>query len=495
MAVPAKNAFHGISKSGILGIMLDRFANHCKGPVSRRSFLQAGALGLSGFTLADLFRGQAAAAQDSLEPRSVIFIWLPGGPPHMETYDMKPNAPLDYRGEFGPIATNVPGIDVCEHLPLHARIADKFSIVRSIAHEFADHGGGHKKFLTGRDPLSPVGFVNDYPMVGSMVARSLDRRDSPLPNYVAGVDAGRQDIDVFSFGSAYLGPETHPFFVIGDPNAADFKIDNLSLAREMEGRLDDRVALLNGFDNLRRAADLGGADHRGAMRAKDEFHSRALRLLTGGQVREAFDLAREPEALRDRYGRHPWGQRALMARRLVERGVSFVTMVMENPIPPGKSAPKELVYNWDSHAVNCHIFKDALVRLPIYDKTITALIEDLYQRGLDKRVLLVVTGEFGRTPRINPAIGTQTGVMQPGRDHWPQAMSLLVSGGNMKMGQVVGSTNARGEHPHERPLTPNDLWATVFRHLQIDYRNTSFPDHRGRPMPMLTSGDPIAELI
>lgn len=460
--------------------------------MSRRSLLQAGALGLWGLGMGDLLRLRAEAAPVAApEPdTSVIFIWLPGGPPHMETYDMKPEAPADYRGEFGPISTVVPGMDVCEHLPLHAKVADKFSLIRSIAHEFADHGGGHKRFLTGRIPASPVDFVNDHPMVGSMVAKVRENRNIGIPNYVSGTDAGRSDIDVFSFGSAYLGPETHPFTVVGDPSAPKFEVQNLALAREMEGRLDDRVALLSGLDRVRRTVDA-----RGTMQAIDEFNQRALSLLTSDKARKAFDLSQEPEEVRNRYGRHPWGYRALMARRLVEAGVSFVTMVMENCIAPGQEMPKELVYNWDSHAVNCHIFKDALVRLPVYDRTITALIEDLYRRGLDKKVLLVVTGEFGRTPRITPSIGTQTGVMQPGRDHWPQAMSVLVSGGGMRTGQVVGSTNSKGEHPKDRPLTPNDLWATVFRHLGIDHNNVAFPDHRGRPMPILPFGDPISELL
>jgi hypothetical protein len=454
--------------------------------------LQAGALGLSALGMADLLklRARAAPVPGAESDTAIIFIWLPGGPPHMETYDLKPDAPADYRGEFRPIPTVVPGLDVCEHLPLHAKIADKFTIVRSVAHEFADHGGGHKRFLTGRIPATPVETVNDSPMVGSIVAKVREKRNLGIPNYVAGTDAGRSDIDVFAFGSAYLGPETHPFTVVGDPSAPKFAVQNLSLSREMEGRLDDRVSLLSGLDRIRR-----NVDARGTMLAVDEFNARAVTLLTSDKAREAFDLSREPEAVRERYGMHPWGQRALMARRLVEAGVSFVTMVMENCIPPGKPMPRELVYNWDSHAVNCHMFKDALVRLPIYDRTITALIDDLYNRGLDKRVLLVVTGEFGRTPRIAPAIGTQTGVMQPGRDHWPQAMSFLVSGGGMRAGQVVGSTNARGEHPKDRPLTPNDLWATVYRHLGIDYNNISFPDHRGRPMPLLPFGDPIAELL
>jgi len=164
-------------------------------------------------------------------------------------------------------------------------------------------------------------------------------------------------------------------------------------------------------------------------------------------------------------------------------------MVLENPVAPGQPSPADTVYNWDSHAVNCHISTDAKVRLPIYDRAITALVEDLHARGLDKKVLLIVTGEFGRTPRISYANN------RPGRDHWPSAMSVLVSGGGLRVGQVIGSTNARGEHPRERPLTPNDLWATMFRHLGIDYEHTSFPDHRGRPMPILPYGEPIAELL
>ncbi|MBS0266795.1 MAG: DUF1501 domain-containing protein [Planctomycetes bacterium] len=464
----------------------------CRGPVSRRSLLQAGALGLTSLGLGDLLRlrAESAPAGEAESDTSIIFVWLPGGPPHMETYDMKPEAPADYRGEFRPIPTVVPGLEICEHLPLHARLADKFTLVRSVAHEFADHGGGHKRFLTGRIPASPVDFVNDNPMVGSIVAKCRERRNLGIPNYVAEVDAGRHDIDVFSFGSAYLGPETHPFTVIGDPSAPKFEVQNLSLAAQMEGRLDDRVALLSGLDRIRR-----GLDARGSMQACDEFNGRALALLTSDKARLAFDLSQEPQPLRERYGMHPWGQRALMARRLVEAGVSFVTVVMENCIAPGQTMPKELVYNWDSHAVNCHMYKDALVRLPIYDRTITALVEDLYNRGLDQKVLLVVTGEFGRTPRLAPAVGSQTGVMQPGRDHWPQAMSFLMAGGGMRTGQVVGSTNSKGEHPKDRPLTPNDLWATVYRHLGIDYKNLAFPDHRGRPMPILPFGEPIAELL
>jgi hypothetical protein len=462
----------------------------CTGPVSRRHFLRIGALTLAGLGPFGLqpWRLRAADTTDAADT-SVILIWLPGGPPHMETYDMKPDAPEEYRGAFRPIKSVVPGLDVCELLPLHARVADKFSVVRSIAHNFADHGGGHKKFLTARDPLSPVGFVNDYPMVGSMVAEVLKNRRAPVPNYINGVDGGRQGIDTFSFGSAYLGPQSHPFTFYGDPTDPKFAVQNLCVRADVAPRLADRLAVLGALDRPLRGPDLAGTS--GAI---DTNRGRALELLTADTARNAFDLSREDARVRDRYGMHRYGQRALLARRLVEHGASWVTMVMENATPFGGQMVKNHTYNWDSHAVNCHIFNDAKVRFPLYDRAVTTLIEDIYARGLDKKVLLIATGEFGRTPRITYANGTQTGVKQPGRDHWPQAMSVLVSGGGLKVGQVVGSTNSKGEHPKDRPLIVNDLWATMFRHLNIDPR-TSFLDHSGRPMPILQDGEPISELI
>jgi hypothetical protein len=465
---------------------MPRPTRSCPGPLSRRRFLTTCALGLGGLGLGSLapLRAAAKEAGRSVPDTSVILLWLPGGPPHMETYDMKPDAPAEYRGDFRPIRTNVPGIDVCEHLPLHARVADRFALVRSIAHEFADHGGGHKHFLTGRDPREPTGFVNDHPMVGSMAAKVRQDIDVGVPNYVSGTDAGRDQIDVFSFGSAYLGPSVHPFPVVGDPSDPKFQVKNLAPAAATADRLGDRLSLLHSMDVVPTDRDGGGT-----MAAMDAFRDRALGLMTTDVAAKAFDLTREPARVRERYGMHPWGQRAIMARRLVEAGASWVTMVLENPTPPGKAAPADTVYNWDSHAVNCHIFTDARYRLPIYDRTVTALIEDLYARGLDQKVLLVVTGEFGRTPRISYANG------RPGRDHWPQAMSVLLSGGGLRVGQVVGSTNDKGEHPRDRRLSPNDLWATVFKHLGIDYTGTTFPDPSGRPMPILPDGEPIGELV
>ena len=468
--------------------MTRQLQSRCRGPVSRRSFLEAGALTLGGLGLSDFLRIRALGreAGHTVPDSSVIFVWLPGGPPHMETYDMKPDAPAEYRGIFSPIKTNVPGIEVCELLPLHAKCADRYTLIRSVSHEFADHGGGHKRFLTGHKPKEPAGFVNDNPMAGSVVSRMRDHIKLGLPNYTAIVDGGRMPVDTFSFGAAYLGSATTPFFVGGDPSSPDFKVQNLSLTRDMAERLDDRAHLRRGFDRLRR-----DVDRSGLMDTMDKFSQQAMELVLSNKARDAFDLSREPQKLRQRYGMHAFGQRAIMARRLVEAGSSFVTVVMEHP---GGTAPKNAVYNWDSHAVNCHLFDDARWRFPYYDQAVTALVEDLYARGLDRKVLLVVTGEFGRTPRITTQVGTQTGVMQPGRDHWPLAMSMLVAGGGMRTGQIVGATNSRGEYPSERPLKPEDLWASVYRHLGIDWTE-SFNDHAGRPIPILPGGEPIAEIL
>lgn len=458
----------------------------CPGPLSRRSFLRACTTALGGLGLANLgsVRAAARAAGASAPDTSVIFLWLPGGPPHMEMYDLKPDAPAEFRGEFKPIKTRVPGLDVCELMPRHARVADRFSVIRSVCHEFADHGGGHKRFLTGRDPKEPTGFVNDHPMVGSMVAKVRAGHTAGVPNYICGADGGRDGIDVFSFGSAYLGPATHPFIFSGDPSSPTFQVRNVAPAPGLEARIPERVGLLQKLDRTSNAVDASGG-----MAAIDVFRDRAMGLLTTDAARVAFDLNREPPRVRDQYGMHVWGQRCLLARRLVEHGASFVTMVLENPFQSGVPFPKDGVYNWDSHAVNCHIFNDAKVRLPLYDRAVCALIEDLYDRGLDRKVLLIVTGEFGRTPRITYDKD------RPGRDHWPQAMSLIVSGGGLRMGQVIGSTTAKGEHPKDRPLSPNDLWATMFGHLGIDFAQTAFPDATGRPMPMLPFGEPIAELL
>ncbi len=460
----------------------------CPGP-SRRDVLKFGSVAVASGVFAHRGVTSPGSPDHTTNDPAVIFVWLPGGPPHQDTFDMKPDAPAEYRGAFNPIKTNVTGIQICEHLPKLATVADKFSIIRSVAHKFADHGGGHKRFLTGRDPLQPAGFVTDTPMVGSMVAEVLKHKKAAVPNYINIVDGGRQNIDTFSFGSAYLGPQTHPFAVVGDPSEPKFEMKNMSLLPGTEDKLNDRLALLNTLDR-----PLAGADLHGTARGMDAMRGRALDLVGTDTARKAFDLSRESTKTRDRYGMHRYGQRALMARRLVEAGASWVTCVLENATPPGVAMKQNHSYNWDSHAVNCHIFEDTQYKLGFLDQAISALIEDLYNRGLDKRVLLVVTGEFGRTPKVEYSVGTQTKVTQPGRDHWPQAQSIVVSGA-CKTGVVVGSTTSKAEVPKDRPLTPNDLWATVFKHLDIDYNGTAFLDGTGRPMPMLPYGDVIGELV
>ena len=452
----------------------------CPGPVSRRSFLEAGSLALGGLALNDLLRSRAvakAAGRESTDT-SVILIWLQGGPSHMETYDLKPEAPADYRGECVPISTVAPGMDICEYLPLHAQVADKFTLIRSISHGFANHAAGAGRVLSGYKPFKLLDPLAQYPCLGPVVSKMLEgRRDPSMPRYVANAT------NVYGGGSASLGPAYLPFVVSGDPNAPDFKVENLSLSPNVKDRLDDRSLLLKSFDRLRR-----DIDRSRVMESMDKYNREAISLLTSSKAQKAFDLSEENPKLRDRYGRHKWGQRALLARRLVEAGTSFVTMQMQNPGIPGA------IGNWDIHAVNGHLFEDTRARLPAFDRAIATLIEDIYQRGLDQKVMVIVSGEFGRTPHINPQKGTQSGVVQPGRDHYPGAMSVLVSGGGMETGQVVGSTTAKGERPKDRQLDPNDLLATVYRFLGIDYQ-AMVPDTSGRPVPLIPYGTPIRELL
>ena len=447
---------------------------------NRRSFLEAGSLLLGGLTLPDLLR-QRAAAQDAgnqAKDTSVILIWLQGGPSHMDTYDLKPDAPLEYRGDVSPISTVVPGMDVCEFLPRHAEVADRFNIIRSISHGFANHAAGAGRFLSGYNPFRLLDPLAQYPCLGPVVSKMLQgKRDPSVPVYVGSAS------NVYGGGAAALGSAYLPFVVGADPNQANFKVNNLSLTADLRTRLDDRVSLLNAIDDAKR-----GLDASPDVSNLDRFNTQAIDLLTGARAAKAFDISQEDDATRERYGRHKWGQRALLARRLVEAGVSFVTMQMQNPSIPGG------IGNWDIHAVNGHLFQDNRARLPVFDKAVAALVEDLYERGLDKKVMLIVSGEFGRTPRINPQKGTTSKVIQPGRDHYPGAMSVLVAGGGMQTGQVIGSTNDKGEHPQDRPLDPNDLLATVYSHLGIDYTEM-VPDLSGRPVPLIPHGTPIEELL
>ena len=466
----------------------------CPGPIPRREFLRVGLSGFASLSLPALLqlRARAAAQQGSVTSRpsstAIILVWLRGGASHLETYDPKPEAPSEIRGIFGSIGTSVPGMRLCELLPRHARIANQFTLLRSMSHTGGGHPAGSLQMLTGdpdpQDKEKPV--FPDWMTVANYL-RSDPRRT--LPNYVGVNPVVRYDNFTIA-GSAYLNPAYGPFSITGDPNDPHFEVPNIGLSDFGQvARLNDRVRLREKLDRLDQAVDQAGV-----MRAMDGFEAQALSLLTGPAAREAFDLNREPAHVRDRYGRHQWGQQCLMARRLVEAGVEIITTTFDGPLC-GR------VGNWDDHAVNHHVFDALQFRLPYFDQAVSALIEDVYARGLDKRVLVVVTGEFGRTPRIERVASSGGGVasgvvgtVQPGRDHWPRAFSQLWAGGGISTGGVIGATDKRGEDVVERIAGPGDFLATIYQHLGISAPEISIPDFSGRPNPILARGQPIPEL-
>lgn len=454
--------------------MLDLFGDplRLRRTMTRRDTLRAGFLGLGGLTLADLLRLRASAATNGVAENrdtAVILLFVHGGPSHLETYDMKPQAPSDIRGPFSPIRTNVAGLDVCELLPRHAQIADKFTILRSVSHDQANHFEGHARFLSGYGQFKTGTSESHHPMVGAVVNRVLENKHRGLPAAVA------------INGVCLNGPDYSPGIAQGYWSAqyrvpiCNFSLRDSHLTTDSR-RLQDRLAVQRGFDQLRRDLDQGGA-----MDALDSFNRRAIDILTTGKAQKAFDIAQEDPKLREKYGDDYFGRECLLARRLVESGVSFVSIRV-----PG-SGPNSKAHDWDDHAVNWDMPTAMIARTPRYDHVVTTLIEDLFDRGLDKKVLLVVTGEFGRTPRLEFKDG------RIGRDHYPGAMSILVSGGNMPMGQVIGQTNRFGEHPVDLQHDPHDILATIYKHLGIDHTQ-EFLDPQGRPIP-LTRGTPIRELI
>lgn len=456
--------------------MRPRFGLH-----TRRDFLQVGALALGGLALPDVLRARAAAGT-SQRDTSVILLYLHGGPSQLETYDLKPEAPIEYRSVFRPIPTNVAGLDICELFPLQARIADKFSLVRSLNHDVGIHSDGGIVVLTGKRPtvLDPTSqSKSEHPDLGSIASRVRGLGSGAMPPYIA---IPRQ---TYMTRPTYLGRQ-HAAFELGDPAAENY---SPPLPRPATGsdadRLSERRGLLGQFDRFRRDTD-AAHDARGELAAHDRFRDLAFQMLTSSQLADAFDLKREADDLRDRYGRNLWGQGCLLARRLAEAGSAVVSLYIDTP----KSGQE--FTNWDDHIMNAgrpgHFGDFMKVRLPYLDQALSALIEDIFARSLDRRVLVVVVGEFGRTPRLSQ---NANGV---GRDHWPQAYTALVSGGGLRMGQVIGATNGKAEYPIDRPYSPQDLLATVYRHLGIDPRQ-SFPDLAGRPIPILYSGEPIRELI
>jgi len=452
--------------------------------MKRREFMR---LGLAGLTLPGVLRAREVSGVKA-KGRAVILVWLRGGCSHLDTYDPKPNAPREYRSPFDPISTNVPGLQLTELLPCHAKIADKFTLLRSMVHNGGGHPAGSLQMLTGDTASSdkPKPIHPDWMSLANYLKRSPDHA---LPNYI-GVNAVTRYDSFTITGQGKLGPAYGPFMVKGDPNAPTFEVPNIGLKDAAVARLQNRVTLKDSLDRLDRATDISGS-----IRAFDEYESQAMQLLTSARARRAFDLSRESAKTRDRYGRNRWGQQLLLARRLVEAGVEIITSELSGPLC-GR------VSNWDDHAVNHHIFDALKFRMPTYDQAVTALIEDIYQRGLDKKVLVCVSGEFGRTPRISRVASSGGGVasgkkgtVQPGRDHWPRAFTNLWSGGGLETGGIIGASDKRGEDSVTRRTGPRDFMATLYHHLGIDAANGSREDFQGRPVPIMPApGKPVPEL-
>lgn len=448
-------------------------ASDCEG-LTRRSFVEAGVLGLGGLSLADFLACRACAADsarvDASLDTSVILIWMSGGPGHHETWDPKPDAVSQFRGPFGAISTNVSGIQFSEMLPEQAKIADRLAVLRTVCHHTGDHTKGNHWMLTGfegPDFNKPDNRIQRRPSLGSVASALRGPNRAGMPAYAAAPHLRGGTDNLFHYAT-YLGGAHNPFVTNSDPNEADFQVRDLSLARDLTfNRLEDRRSLLHTIDKYRRDADKGG------IADMSEHQESAFNLLTSASVRDAFDISQEPVALRDEYGRHTFGQSALLARRLVERGVKFVTV---NTQP------------WDHHgtANRYATAEGANLLIPPTDRAIAALIRDLVDRGLFEKTLVVAMGEFGRTPRMNSA---------GGRDHWGHTFSVLLSGGRYPMGQTIGLSDDHGAYVAERPLHPEDVAATVYHHLGIDGRQTAIPDRSGRPRYLVERGEVIRELL
>jgi len=442
----------------------------------RRAFLHIGLGGLTASSLSSVGLLRAASANKQPNgPTSIIVVFLHGGASHLETWDPKPDAPAEYRGPFHSIATRTPGLRFCELLPKQAAISDRFTILRSMVHTGFCHGIGQQQMFTGNE-VREFKPRPDHPEFLAITNRIRGTAGRLVPNYV-----GAPPIPYL--GAAYLGPACEPFAVNADPNSPTFSVPNIGIADQAaRTRISRRLSLRAKLDRLSSALD-----ERADVQAIDEFEQSAWNMLNSPAAQRAFDLSREEAAVRERYGRNRWGQQCLLARRLVESGVELVTTTLAGPLC-GR------VQNWDDHAVNHHVFDAMKSRAPYFDQAVAALIEDIYERGLDKRVLVIVTGEFGRTPKISYAADSASGVKQPGRDHWPRATSMMFAGGGIETGLVIGGTDPRGEDVIERRVGPHDFLATVYRHLNVDVRGREFHDFSGRPIPILSQGKPIAEL-
>ena len=453
--------FHGRTREGLA--LLDR-----------RGMLKAGFAGVGGLTLPALLKHRAHATEigRSTSQRSVILLWMAGGPSHIDMWDPKPDRPYENRGPFGVTQTKLPGVLVCEHLPKQAAMLDKFTIIRSVDARHSDHEP-NRVFQTGNHAAAPRVNRKGYndPAIGSVVAKHHGANDAGMPPYVA-----FQRSASHIAGAGDLGRQYNPFLahnacrlpiydLVGKDTGrfAGGDLFNLPLGLDAN-RIHDRKELLSQLDRIR-----SGLDLHGSMDALDSYSQQAIDLVLGQRARDAFDITREPQRNRDRYGSHLWCQQLLIARRLIEAGVSFVTLDLSYHTASG---------TWDTHGDNIPpyggIKKGLGPLLPLFDHMITTLVSDLEERGSLDEVLVIAMGEFGRTPNI----GTQGSV--DGRNHWPAVMSMCLAGGGYRHGQVIGATERDGGAIAQQPVTPGDLAATIYQHMGVPL-DTTYEDKRGRP--------------
>ena len=458
--------------------------------LTRRNLVKASLSGMAGLSLPGLLRARADAKP--LRPKdrkSVILLWMAGGPSQIDTWDPKPTRPAENRGPFETIATAVPGINVCEHLPKQAAMMDRFTILRSVDAMGSDHSpgkvmqSGTRKASPRRNPQGDL-----YPAMGSVVAKFRGPNQPGMPAYVSfnrdpahipgGGYLGMQHDPMNGHRAAGL-PEYEGFGRLSESAAAESKAGRFDLPHGLTSqRLHQRQTLSQQLDLMR--AEI---DRSGAMEAYDHFQQQAVEMIVGGKASAAFDLSKEPAKSQERYGKHLWSQQALIARRLIEAGVSFVTIDLSMGINAG---------DWDSHGDN-HVFRGISTGLrpllPIYDHLITTLVSDLEERGLLDDVLILSMGEFGRSP----IIGTQAGFVG-GRNHWPRIMSMCMAGGGLNHGQVIGESDTEGGEIKNRPINPEDLAATVYQHMGVPLQAT-YADTSGRPLPIIdAAGEPLREL-
>ena len=435
---------------------------NCQG-VRRRKFLQLGLGGLLGGTVFHSLSRVAQAAESGAAPeaKSCILIWLDGGPTHYETFDPKPLAPAEIRGEFEPIATQTPGVTFSEHLTQLAARSNKFAIIRSICHEQGNHGAGNHYMMTGAPPRIPVGcgaFVSYHPSLGSATAHARGHQNG-MPAYMSLPSMTR------SGGPNFLGAEYAPFVVPDSPNDSNFRVRDVALPKSVDGeRFDRRQEIRRRVDRLVRVTDAAAAD---PVRALDQYYEQGQELMLSSSAQAAFNIHKEPDDVRQKFGRNSFGQRALLARRLVEAGVPFVVLNEGG---------------WDHHT---NLFTSFKKRMPDVDNTLSALIDDLEQRGLLASTLVVMLGEFGRTPKINK---------DSGRDHWSNAMSVFMAGAGIPGGLVLGATDRQGYSAVERVLSPENFAASIYKKLGIDPGQVLYTP-QGRPTHLVSDPTPIAELF